>query len=609
MKNKSNFNTAAGILWLFMAGGAQAALPLDPLSISKYLDPLPLPAKLKGGFLEIAASEFTQQVLPSDFNAGPHEGKTVVWGYNGSYPGPTIDMARGASTIVKWVNNLTDATLYKPVSGTIAGALPVGQTLNRADPLNVGGAFSPYGGQAPMVTHLHGAMVRSGSDGHPGDWFTPESSPAGKKYKYLNDQPAATLWYHDHAVGVTRLNVYAGLAGFYLLRDDVEKPLRLPGNALDHPKYEREIMIQDKSFDQDGQLLFPGSGVSPADHPFWIPEFLGNTIVVNGKAWPYLEVEPRRYRFRLLNGSNARFYTLSFANELPFWQIGADAGLLDKPVRVPNLILAPGERADVIVDFSGVADSVFILNNTSNAPSPGGGAADPETTGQVMQFRVGTTLTRPDETFNPARIPTPILRADNRIVRLTRVAPANVTTRILTLNEVQAPNGSLKTLLDGKEYGAPVSEKPKEGATEIWEIVNLTADTHPMHLHLAPFQLLGRQKIDVVSYRSAYDAKNPVIPADYTTNPELAPYLVGQPQPPDENENGWKDTVRMNPGEVTRIAIRFAPTETPANDLNGQFPFDPSVGPGFVWHCHILDHEDNEMMRPYQVRRQMKLTK
>ncbi|MCX7066743.1 MAG: multicopper oxidase [Methylococcales bacterium] len=596
MKTKSNINIVASICLLAAVGSVQAALPLNPLTIPKYKDPLPMPNKLTAGKLTITASEFAQQVLPSGFSP------TVVWGYNGTYPGPTIDVKRGETTTVNWINKLTEAntTLYNTV-------LSVDQTLNWANPLGMMVSLNippPYTGPVPMVTHLHGAMVSSDSDGHPEDWFTSDTSPLGKKYKYLNDQEAATLWYHDHTMGVTRLNVYAGLAGFYLLRDDFEKSLKLAGNSKDDPKYEREIVIQDKSFDVNGQLVFPSDGVNSGIHPFWIPEFFGDTIVVNGKTWPYLDVEPRRYRFHLLNGSNARFYTLNFPNGLPFWQIGTDAGLLDKPVKVSELTLAPGERADVIVDFSSAVGTEFILNNTdkAKAPFPDGDAPIPDTTGQIMKFRVGISVTKADKTFNPAKIPTPSLRADNPIVRLTKVAPAKVTTRTLTLNEVQGAGGPLKVLVNGKEFSAPITETPKEGATEIWEIVNLTADTHPIHLHLVPFQLLSRQAFDVDSYQSVYDKIDPVL----QPNPEVTPYLLGQPQPPDANENGWKDTIRMNPGEVTRIAVRFAPTDTRANVLNAQFPFDVSKGPGYVWHCHIIDHEDNEMMRPYKVIRTKK---
>ncbi|MEI6707632.1 MAG: multicopper oxidase [Methylococcales bacterium] len=613
MKTKSNINIIASICLLAAVGGVQAASlfdPLDPIDIPKYVDPLPMPKKLTGGKLTITASEFEQQVLPTTDSNNVPTGfkKTVVWGYDGTYPGPTIDIKRQDTTTINWVNKLSNATLYRDV-------LVVDKTLNWANPLPKVSLDLPYNGPVPIVTHLHGGMVSSNVDGNPDKWFLPNDS---QKYLYLNDQEAATLWYHDHTMGVTRLNVYAGLAGFYLLRDDFEKELQLPGNVeKDDKKYEREIVIQDRLFDKFGQLVFPSEGVNKNDHPSWVPEFYGDILVVNGKTWPYLDVEPRRYRLRLLNGSNARFYTLSFKNGLTFWQISTDAGLLDKPVNVSNLTLAPGERADVIVDFSSKKGTDLILSNDSLIPIPNdtvnadGTVTLDDPTRQVMQFRVGKSVTKADNTFNPARVPTPSLRAKNPIVRLAKVAP--VITRTMTLNEVQGKDGPLEVLVDGKRFDAKVTETPKEGTTEIWQIVNLTVDKHPMHLHLVPFQLLNRQKIDKKLYQDRYDSANPKLPAPVTFNPELTADIFtdesGFTYPviqPDENENGWKDTLRMNPGEVTRIAVRFAPTETPANMLNAQFPFDPSKGPGYVWHCHIIDHEDNEMMRPYKVIRAKK---
>lgn len=596
---------ATSVCLFTIAAGVHAALPLDPLTLTKYQDPLPMPTRLTGLALSLSMSEFQQQVLPSNFTAGPFKGRTTVWGYNGSYPGPTIEATRLIPTAVNYTNNLGNSTLYTPISPTVPGVLPVDQTLHWADPFMQMGLFNTYSGPVPLVAHQHGGVTPSSSDGHPDAWYTPNqqyigSAFSGTNFTYPNDQEATTLWYHDHGLGATRLNVYAGLAGFYLLRDNAENALNLPGNAAtDKPAYEREIVIQDRLFDVNGQLVFPNAGINPTVHPFWKPEFFGDTIVVNGKVWPYFQVEPRRYRLRLLNGSNARFYTLSFANKLPFWQIGTDAGLLDKPVNLSKLTLAPGERADVIVDFTTAANTTFILNNAGMSPTPRGLPVDPRTTGQVMQFRVGNTVITRDVTFNPAALPIPSLRPTNPIVRLANVTP--VKTRTLTLNEVLGPGGPLEVLLDGKKWSAAITEIPKEGTTEIWQIVNMTADTHPIHSHLVPFQLLSRQKFQVSKYQAAYNALNPLIPAATTTNPDPASYLLDGASPPDANENGWKDTVRMRPGEVTRIAIRFAPTDTPASVLDGKLPFDPSAGPGFVWHCHILDHEDNEMMRPYKV--------
>jgi spore coat protein A len=390
-------------------------------------------------------------------------------------------------------------------------------------------------------------------------------------------------------------------------------------------------------FDTAGRWLFPDIGINP-EHPFWLPEFLGDTIVVNGKTWPYLSVEPRRYRFRFLNGSNARVYRMwleDMVNALPgpaFWQIGSDGGLLDTPVKLdpadPNLprffLLAPGERADIIIDFAGFAGQTLTLRNNARAPFPKGATASPQTVGQVMQFRVGTVISAgSDPSYNPATLQSP---RQSPIVPINAGAPA--VKRQLTLNEVMAVGGPLEVLVNNTKWagtrpdGTPIpgfvpdpqgnylSELPKLGTTEVWEVINLTADAHPIHLHLVQFQLLSRQNFNTNKYNRAYNkafaagAFAPAFgpPLDYFTanadgalggNPAIGPHLQGPAAPPEPNEVGWKDTVVMYPGQVTRIAVRFT-----AQD-GAPFPFDATSGPGYVWHCHIVDHEDNEMMRPY----------
>jgi spore coat protein A, manganese oxidase len=560
---------------------AQPAVPLDPRTLTKYLDPLPIPGVMpqtSPNYYEVGIHQVSQQLhsqLPL----------TTVWGYGtsqatASYPAATFEAVRGMPIQVKWTNNLSGIT----------HPLPVDQTLHWADPLMQHPTFAPYTGPIPVVTHLHGGEVEPQSDGNPDSWFTPGfaiKGPGWKQevYNYPNQQPAATLWYHDHALGITRLNVFMGLAGFYIIRDPAfETPLNLPSGP-----YEIPIVIQDRMLDISGQLLYPAAGINPTVHPFWMPEFFGDTILVNGKAWPYLSVEPRKYRFRFLNGSDARFYSLSLSTKQPFLQIGTDGGYLSAPVPVTKLLIAPGERADVIVDFTGLAvGTQILLTNDAKAPFPNGAPADPKTVGQIIQFRV-VPLTAPDTSAIPTTLNT-----------ITPLGPASVT-RTLTLNEVMGPGGPLAMFLDGKEWFAPITETPAAGSTEIWEIINLTADTHPIHLHLTQFQLLSRQRFQTNKYLKAYTAANPIIPvpAGITYNPvPVTPYLQGSPVGPNPNEAGWKDTVRMNPGEVTRIIVRFAPIGTAAVT---PYPFDATAEPGYVWHCHILEHEDNEMMRPYKV--------
>ena len=729
--------TAAGVFALGLLAkdfvrpsSASVQVPQVPLlgrAIQKYVSPLPHFAgvRVTGNNLTVSMEEFQEKVLPDAFYAAllpPYNAGTYVWGYKIAsfgplYPGFTVEATRGVLNTMTYVNNLPNPPFLQQY-------LTVDQTLHWADPLLLGHApmgttcpigildpnapdhCQPYMGPPPLVTHLHGGEVPSDFDGGPEQWFTPNGlkglayrtkSPTSTNaavYEYLNRQEPATLWFHDHVLGITRLNVYAGLAVFYFLRDwTLERP-NLPGGPDDttvidnsdpiNPKTikpEIEIAIQDRMFDTNGQWLFPDLGLNP-EHPFWIPEFLGDTIVVNGRTWPFLNVEPRRYRFRFLDGSNARFYSMRLkdvtnpANPLPgppIWQIGTDGGLLDTPAQIAypkELLIAPGERADVIIDFKMFAGKTLILYNSARAPYPKGAPPDPNTTGQIIQFRVGTTLSNPmgptgDPSYDPSTLQSPRLAAMNRLVDpLTGKLAANVTPvqyRQLTLNEVMGPGGPLEVLLNNTKWngqdpmmnpipgsvpdsrGNYLTELPQNNTTEVWEIINLTADAHPIHLHLVQFQLLNRQSFQTNKYLKAYAAAFPgggldpmtglsypagvYMPAYgppmlYSTNqtpgttvptiggnPDVTPFLQGKLMPPAPNEAGWKDTVIMYPGQVTRIAVRFK-----AQDGTG-FLFDPTgstkyaydssgnlaEGPGYVWHCHIIDHEDNEMMRPYKV--------
>lgn len=656
-----------------MASALVTQTPLPGASILKYVDPLPVfgpasitPANPVGiprvnGSMPITATmaPITQQVLSTGTvlpagPVGPTIGLTNVWAYNlngtAFYPTVTIEATKGTPTNVTYVNNLTSA-LYN--------YLTVDQTLHWADPLMNMPQTTPYTGPVPAVPHLHGSEVPSQFDGGPDAWWTPGMAQTGHAfmtnvYNYPNVQGSTTLFFHDHALGVTRLNVHAGLVGFYFIRDAVETAVTPP---LPSGKYEIEIAIQDKMFDNTGQILFPDTGVNPGTHPFWIPEFFGDSIVVNGKTWPYLVVEPRRYRLRIVNGSNARFYNLR--SKVEFWQIGTDGGLLDTPVKVNNLLLGPGERADLIVDFFKVAEQDKVMNitvtNNAATPYPVGLPVVKGTTDQILQFRVQKKPLVPviDPSFNPTK-KTALRTGANMIVRLVNPATgtlaAGVTPtvrRSLTLNEWLDPVTllPLEMLLNNTKYNGKrpdgtvppgftqpnpavdtwYSEIVQEGATEVWEIINLTVDAHPIHLHLVQFQLLNRQVVDTVGYQAAYDAAFPGgawipeygPPNPYNTpnvagyvggNPDVTPFLIDPATllpspiiPPNMNERGWKDTVVMLPGQVTRIAVRFAPLDKPVTDPNLFYPFNPDGGHGYVWHCHIIDHEDNEMMRPYSV--------
>ncbi|MDF2541485.1 MAG: putative multicopper oxidase [Herbinix sp.] len=602
--------------------GKKPVQKLDPSEIPKYenqLDKppvyLPIDCKDKTGvksqFYFIDSSEFYQQLLPKGFPM------TKVYGYGGivedkrwglryrrSSPGATLEAVRNTPVKVKWINNIKKPHLLA-VDPTVHWANPNKISMDPPKPWpDFPPGFMKAQKNVPIATHLHGGEVESIFDGHPDAWYTHnrKKGPAYRTncYTYPNQQDPTTLWYHDHALGITRLNVYAGLAGFYLLRDkesQSNEPM-CPEKKLDLPKgkYEIPLVIQDRSFYTDGSLLFPSDGINADIHPYWNPEFFGDIIMVNGKVWPELQIERRQYRLRILNGSNARFYNFKFSNGMSFIQIGSDGGLLPKPVLMNTLLLAPAERADILVDFSHrhPGEKIQLLND-AKAPYPDGDDADPETVGQIMQFSI------PMETKAPVRPP----KLPEKLNRIPRIRP-NAPTRYLTLNEVMGPNGPVMVLLDGKTWSDPITEYPKVGSTEEWCIMNLTMDTHPIHLHLVQFQLKSRQDFLAEKYKTKWEEMNGMDHSEHSSNIiPIDSYLINEPVLPDENEKGWKDTIRMNPGQVTRILVRFAPQNLPVDAVKpgeNYYPFSPECGPGYVWHCHILDHEDNEMMRPYKVK-------
>jgi spore coat protein A len=480
------------------------------------------------------------------------------------------------------------------------------------------------------VTHLHGGHNGEESDGYPEAWYLPRAhdipggyaragslyrtfrvaaqrklhqawTPGSAVFQYDNDQRAATMWFHDHTLGMTRVNVYAGPAGFYLLRGG-------PGEAVEgvlpgRDDAEIPIVIQDRAFTADGELFYPDNRAffegldrsrlripfmpepacdGPSDvAPIWNPEFFGDVMVVNGRTWPSLDVEQRRHRLRILNGSNGRFLILRLSNGQPWWQIGNDGGLLSEPVELGELLLGPAERADVIVDFTDVpAGTEIVVQNLGPDEPFGGGApgvdfapADPETTGQVMRLRV-VPATSADPSTPPDRLrlpPIPPLPATTATRRLSLNEQDSATVRVRTdasgavvldcaggepFGPVEADLGTVDAGGSGIPLGwdEPITERPAVGAVEVWELHNFTADAHPIHIHEITFEVLGRQPIG-----------------------------GGPPRPPEPWETGRKDTVIAYPDEITRVRALF--------DRPGLF----------VWHCHLLEHEDNEMMRPYRI--------
>ena len=549
------------IMGMFAAttAGAQAPVLLNATAHPKFVNPLPIPSVMQptiagGNHYDVRITQFTQDLLGlKDASGNPI--KTTVWGYNGSSPGPTFETKRGTPITVTWINNLFDNQKKpKPLPHLLPVDLSIIPWLHPTDGLS---------GGIPVVTHLHGGHVGPDSDGNPDAWFTPGST--SRVYDYPNDQEASTLWYHDHAAGITRLNVYAGLAGYYMIRDDNETALGLPSG-----KYEIPIVIQDRMFTTDGQLHYPSQLLGQAA-PSILPEMFGDFILVNGKTWPVLDVEPRQYRFRFLNGSDSRFYNLNLA--VPFMQIGTDGGFLNAPVTLNQMVLGPGERKDVIIDFSNPALSgrTIIMKNNARSPYPMGATPDPRTVGQIMAFRVNVPLNA--MVANNA-IPKVLRTLNPPITPLVGTAASPLVTRELLLIEtVDMATGRLKPQLGTSLKGAlhfmdEITEKPYLNDIEEWQIINLTPDAHPIHLHLVNYQIVSRQKFNT---------------ARYIPGKPLTLDLQGQPKPPTPDESGWKDTAVMYPGEVTRIRAKF--------DLKGLY----------VWHCHILSHEDFDMMRPFEV--------
>ncbi len=643
---------------------------LDPLTVPKFVTPLLIPPvmpragviKQKGGknidYYEISVKQFAQQILPAGLPM------TTVWGYGAvtaaskkgllihNAPSLTIEATAGRPVRVKWINDLKDPLTgdylphLLPVDPTLHWANPPGGMMGRDTRPTFDSTPGPYTGPVPIVTHLHGAAgVGDESDGYAEAWYLPAANnipadyatvgtwydffaakafanfgatwgPGFATFQYPNSQRAATLWYHDHTLGMTRLNVYAGPAGFYVIRGGpagdaavldsrTGTPAVLPGPA---PKegdkfppnktyYEIPIAIQDRAFNADGSLFYPdtraffdgieGPYIPDTDiSPIWNPEFFGNMIMVNGNTWPFQTVEQRRYRFRILNGCQSRVLILDFSNipGVEVWQIGNEGGFLAAPVNLTatngnRLLMGLAERADVIVDFTNVPIGSYVLGNVGPDEPFGGGVpgvdfavADPDTTGQVMQFNVVPALA-PDPTTPPMFLQLPAI---------TPLPPATVTRPLALLEEMSmyfddAPAETLLGTVEGDPNLAPamwmkrmwaeaVTENPAVGATEVWEFYNATADAHPMHVHEVVFEVVDRQNIIV-------DEGTQMVQVDPSSLPVA----------PEPWESGFKDTVLAYPGQVTRIRAQF---NTP-----GQF----------VWHCHIVEHEDNEMMRPYRI--------
>ena len=642
---------------------------LDPHAVPKFRTAMLVPPVMPRAdtivrrgttidYYEISMRQFAQQILPPGLPA------TTVWGYGAvesaspdglllhHAPSLTIEARVDRPVRVKWINDLVDSDRnylphLLPVDPTLHWANPPGGRTGRDARPEFEETPGRYTGPVPIVTHVHGAVgVADDSDGYAEAWYLPAAknippayarngtwfrffaakaagsygvgwAPGSAVFQYPNHNRASTIWYHDHALGMTRLNVYAGPAGFYLVRggpagDEAVLDSRsgrravLPGPAPQEndafppskPYYEIPVAIQDRSFDSDGSLFYPDTReffdgivddyIPDGDFsPIWNPEFFGNTIMVNGNTWPFQTVEQRRYRFRFLNGCQSRFLILDFGDiqGVEAWQIGNEGGFLAAPVNLTAdhgnlLLMGLAERADVIVDFSDVPVGNYVLGNVGPDEPFGGGipgvdfsVSDPGTTGQVLEFRVvpavGVDSSTPPLFLQlPAIIPLPPETFTRQLALIEEASEGADEEG----EEVEGPVAALLgTVADGvwteRMWMDPVTENPTVGATEVWEIYNTTADAHPMHIHEIVFQVVNREGLVT---NAEGEVAEPI-------------QLDGEITSPEPWETGFKDTVIAYPAQVTRLRARFA---TP-----GQF----------VWHCHIVEHEDNEMMRPYRI--------
>ena len=577
-------------------GGAAILLPRGPLlsgaafagtttpKLQPFVDPLPLLVDnaidaTEGGNVSLTAGLVSRKVhrdLPA----------TTLFGYlrpggpgpidaTASYLGPAILARRDVPVRVAYRNTLQPDDYLRVFTNGGSSYLQFAATP-----------------EVRTLTHLHGAFVAGDDDGNP--YATPGGFRTGETQTvtYPNEQAATLLWYHDHAMGDTRMNVVAGLAAGYVVRDSFDtgtNPL-LPGPL---GRYELPLVVQDRMFDASGALLYPTSG--PDTNGPWIGEYFGDVMLVNGKVWPDLVVEPAVYRFRVLNGCNARILNLNFG-AVPTYVIGAEGGLLPgSPVAVDKLVMGPAERFDVVCDFRAFAGQTLFVTNTAPPPPV---STPARALVQVMRIRVAATASSDAPMNVPAAGSLPSNAEIDALLALgpPQLSGGSVPGRMLTLNEVGAETAVWQLNVNGRAFGdaEPVLETLKWNAVEDWYYVNTTGDTHPMHTHLFMFKVLGRYAFDADAYADAYGTEGYGVPQQDVAT--LARYLRSGLQPAAPVEAGFKDTVKANPGQVTVVRARFA---LPSTALNGRKLVKEQR---YVHHCHIVEHEDNDMMERFVVR-------
>jgi o-aminophenol oxidase len=579
---------------------------LPPHPLTPFVDELPIPPRR-------VVTEPTRLTVPLQTALHRFHRElpaSRVWTYDGHVPGPTIEVRRGVPLEVLWDNRL-EGTL--PVSVTVApthatDGVPVQCLPGRSggEPNAAAGALSGY-----SVVHLHGGITPASSDG----WAENVDAPGQQTLDtYPNDQRAAMLWYHDHVMGVTRFSVYAGLAGLWIIRDDRERELALP----EGPPYELPLLLTDRNFDTTRDGALTGDLVHKTDPD--VAECFSPFTAVNGAIWPLIEVEATTYRLRVLNGSNARTYRLVLMRDgrpdhERITQLGAEGGLLPSLVPLPaqGLVLASAERADLLVDFSDLPPGAE-LTWLNNAAAPFDGAfADPATAGtpdpdallpypEVLRFRVIERLSG-SRRAAPGVLATDfhrvtrndlagcVMRAialveqkvggdDPPMLTLRELAEVPADEPVIRLIEPRDDGGDRETRWRtvASRFEDTVTFFPMLGQLEIWRIINLTDDTHPMHVHLGSFQVLDRLPASVEIDEDGITAGTRATVRIGVETDDGIPHTL------DDNELGLKDTVRVNRNEVVDIVVRF-------NVFAGRY----------MYHCHILEHEDHDMMRPFVV--------
>jgi o-aminophenol oxidase len=579
--------------------GARADAGTPGGRLTKFRDPLQIPPVVRAR----PGRPLTIRMRNAKVRLHSELPLTPVWTYEGTFPGPTIEVRRGERIRVMWRNELTGPLPFPAVEVPLPSALLPGSqgVPPRADVAKI----PPW-----TVVHLHGAVTGGGNDG----WTENGVSPGDAQLsEYPNDQPSGTFWYHDHAMAITRWNVYAGLAGMYLIRDGEEDALNLPGGAREVP-----LVLCDRNLEVGpggeltGQLLYK-VGLAPPPATLSLP-FQGPYTLVNGTIWPHLKVSRRWYRFRLLNASNARVYqlelragdgtTLSGAMR----QIGTDSGLLPEPVALNRLILTPGERADVLIDFAPFGgQSITMVNTMTPPPEPGTTTPNPD----VMQFRVKQAPAI-DSCTLPRQLSPSYVRLDHGAApdhghrwlvltppgpghpgmwEMVRVDPATVTLPSEGIIQVKQGNDTITLRRVARHMHDAINFVIARESWEQWSILHIggpaggppgqppggpppgppTGPPHPMHIHLVRFQTLVRERCDTAGFdRVLGGTRTPIV---LTGTDSLEP-----------NETGWKDVVPVPPDSLVRVLGQFG-------GATGKF----------MYHCHTLEHEDELMMRPFVV--------